>query len=81
VRAVTEQLRGVARYYGGQAEAFAAVSMIYTPWMQVPAPQATKAELAAALAELHTEAGWSCYDSSGDVGGWSATLAHAATRP
>jgi transcriptional regulator with XRE-family HTH domain len=63
VRAVTEGLRGVARYYGGQAEVFGAVATLYTRWMQVPATDAVKAQLAAALAELHTEAGWCCYDS------------------
>jgi len=34
--------------------------------MQVPATEAIKARLAAALAELHTEAGWCCHDSGLD---------------
>ncbi|MBV9142479.1 MAG: hypothetical protein JO115_16480 [Pseudonocardiales bacterium] len=63
VRAVTERLRGVARYFGGQADPFEAVVTRYTRWMQIPAPEAVKAALASALAELHTEAGWCCYDS------------------
>ncbi|MGH3867698.1 MAG: hypothetical protein ACRDQ4_16485 [Pseudonocardiaceae bacterium] len=58
VRAVTERLRGVARYYGGQAEVFGAAATLYTRWMRVPAADAVKVQLAAALAELHTEAGW-----------------------
>lgn len=66
VRAVTEQLRGVARYYGGQADPFTAVSMVYAPWMEAPGPEAVKAHLAAALAELHTEAGYCCYDEGVD---------------
>jgi transcriptional regulator with XRE-family HTH domain len=66
VRAVTERLRGVSRCYGGQAGLFGAAATIYTRWMQVPAPEATKAQLAAALAELHTEAGWCCYDEGVD---------------
>jgi len=66
VRAVTDHLRGVARYYGGQAGAFGAVSTIYTEWMQVPAPELVKTQLAAALAELHTEAGWCCHDGGVD---------------
>jgi transcriptional regulator with XRE-family HTH domain len=66
VRAVTERLRGVARYYGGQAELFGAAARLYTRWMRVPATEAIKAQLAAALAELHTEAGWCCHDSGLD---------------
>ena len=66
VHAVTTQLRGVARYYGGQADLFSAAAKLYTRWMQVPAPAPTKAQLTAALAELHTEAGWYCYDSGLD---------------
>ncbi|MEO7193263.1 MAG: helix-turn-helix transcriptional regulator [Pseudonocardiaceae bacterium] len=66
VVAVTERLRGVARYYGGQADLFSAVATLYTRWMQVPATDAVTARLAAALAELHTEAGWCCYDSGLD---------------
>ncbi|MGH3772198.1 MAG: helix-turn-helix domain-containing protein [Pseudonocardiaceae bacterium] len=63
VRAVTERLRGVARYFGGQAGLFSAAATLYTPWMRVPATGVVKAQLAAALAELHTAAGWCCYDS------------------
>jgi hypothetical protein len=66
VRAVTERLRGVARYYGGQADLFSAAAKLYTQWMQVPATETIKARLAAALAELHTEAGWCCHDSGLD---------------
>jgi transcriptional regulator with XRE-family HTH domain len=66
VRAVTERLRGVARYYGGQADLFSTAAQLYTRWMQVPATEAIKAQLAAVLAELHTEAGWCCYDSGLD---------------
>ncbi|MGH3828964.1 MAG: helix-turn-helix domain-containing protein [Pseudonocardiaceae bacterium] len=91
VRTATERWRGVARYYGGQAEVFSAVATIYTQWMQVPAPDDIKAALAAALAELHTEAGWACYDSGvdgtghftralglADVGGDAYGIANAA---
>lgn len=38
--------------------------------MQVPATDAVTAQLAAALAELHTEASWSCYDSGVDETGY-----------
>ncbi|MGH3832740.1 MAG: helix-turn-helix domain-containing protein [Pseudonocardiaceae bacterium] len=70
VAAVTERLRGVARYYGGQADLFSAVATLYTRWMRVPATDVVKARLAAALAELHTEAGWCCYDSGLDGAGF-----------
>ncbi len=66
VQAVTTQLRSVARYYGGQADLFADAARRYTRWMQVPATEAIQAQLAAALAELHTEAGWCCYDAGLD---------------
>ena len=70
VAAVTERLRGVARYYGGQADLFGAAATLYTRWMQVPATEAVKAGLAAALAELHTEAGWCCHDAGADGTGY-----------
>ncbi len=66
VQAVTTQLRNVARYYGGQAHLFADAVKRYTRWLQVPATEAIKAQLAAALAELHTEAGWRCHDAGLD---------------
>ena len=69
VRAITEQHRSVARYYGGQAGAFGAVATIYTQWMQVPAPELVQTQLAGALAELHTEAGWCCHDEGVDGSG------------
>ncbi|HWR47026.1 MAG TPA: helix-turn-helix transcriptional regulator [Pseudonocardiaceae bacterium] len=70
VRAVTEQLTSVTRYYGGQAELHGAAAKLYTRWLQVPAPEAVKAQLGAALAELHTQAGWCCYDSGLDGTGF-----------
>jgi transcriptional regulator with XRE-family HTH domain len=70
VRAVTEELRRVARQFGGQAGVFGATAKSYTPWMQVPAPDAVKAGLGAALVELYTEAGWACYDCGVDGKGY-----------
>jgi transcriptional regulator with XRE-family HTH domain len=81
VRAVTEQLRGVGRYYGGQAGLFSDAVKRYTRWMQVPATEAIKPQLATALAELHTEAGWYCHDSGLDGTGYftrALRLAHQA---
>jgi hypothetical protein len=70
VRAVTDQLNRVTRYYGGQADLFAVAVTHYTRWMQVPATEAIKAQLAAALADLHTDAGWCCYDEGADGTGY-----------
>ena len=80
VVAVTERLRGVVRYYGGQAEALSAVAGTYTRWMRVPATDAVKAGLSVALAELHTEAGWACHDSGLDgTGHFTCALGLAGT--
>ena len=70
LRAVTEQLRGVARYYGGQSGVFRDAVATYTPYLGVPATKEVTAALAAALAELHTEAGWCCYDEGLDGTGF-----------
>ncbi|MGH3692533.1 MAG: helix-turn-helix domain-containing protein [Pseudonocardiaceae bacterium] len=69
VVAITERLRGVVRQFGGQAELFVAAARYYARWLAVPASDAVKARLGAALAELYTEAGWSCYDSGVDATG------------
>jgi hypothetical protein len=63
VEAVTVRLRSVARQFGGQADLFGAAARQYLPWMGIPASDAVKARLGAALAELFTEAGWCAYDS------------------
>ncbi|MGB6165774.1 MAG: hypothetical protein WCF33_05325 [Pseudonocardiaceae bacterium] len=67
VRTFTDQLVGRARYYGGQAGLFGDAVTRYTRWRAVPAPDEVTAQLNAALADLHTEAGWYRYDSG--VGG------------
>lgn len=69
VAAVTEQLRGVGRQFGGQAELFVAAAQRYSRWLSVPASEVVQARLGAVLAELYTEAGWSCYDSGVDATG------------
>ncbi len=81
VRTVTEQLRGLGRYCGGQADQFAVTVARYTRWMDVPGSDEVKAQLAIALAELHTETGWACYDSGLDGAGYFTRgmgLAHQA---
>ncbi|MGH3911252.1 MAG: hypothetical protein ACRDRM_10535, partial [Pseudonocardiaceae bacterium] len=69
VEAVTEQLRGLARQFGGQAGLFAAAAQHYRRWLPVSATDAIQTRLRAALAELHTEAGFWCYDSGIDGAG------------
>jgi transcriptional regulator with XRE-family HTH domain len=66
VQAVTAQLRGVARQFGGQAGLFVVAAQHYAQWMAVAASEVVKARLGAALAKLYTEAGWACYDSGVD---------------
>jgi transcriptional regulator with XRE-family HTH domain len=81
VRTVTEHLRALTRYCGGQADQFTAAVARYTRWVKVPAAEEVTAQLAAALAELHTEAGWACHDSGLDGLGYFTSgmeLAHQA---
>ncbi|MBV9139905.1 MAG: hypothetical protein JO115_03140 [Pseudonocardiales bacterium] len=66
LRSFTRGLVTRARYYGGHAGAFADTVRRYTQWLAVPASEAVKNELALALAELHTEAGWACHDAGLD---------------
>ncbi|MGH3868694.1 MAG: helix-turn-helix domain-containing protein [Pseudonocardiaceae bacterium] len=70
VRTLTDQLVGRARYDGGQAGLFGDAVRRYTRWRQVPATDEVTAQLAATLAELHTEAGWALYDSGLDGAGY-----------
>jgi len=70
IEAVTDRLRTVARQYGGQAEVFGTAAKHYARWMGVSATDAVQTRLGCALAELHTEAGWTCYDSGVDGKGY-----------
>jgi hypothetical protein len=80
VRAVREQLCGVGRYYGGQAGVSGAVVAVYTRWPRVPGSEVVKAQLGAALAALHTEAGWARYDSGVDGTGYLTRAPHLASE-
>ncbi|MGH4020564.1 MAG: hypothetical protein ACRDT0_15285 [Pseudonocardiaceae bacterium] len=57
VRAVTEQMRAVARFYGGGADAISEAAIHYTRLMTVDGDEPVKRALAAALAEMHTVTG------------------------
>ncbi len=56
-------LRELARRYGGQADALGSAANHCTRLMQVQAADPVRARLGSALAEMHTETGWSCFDS------------------
>ncbi|MFN2494811.1 MAG: hypothetical protein ABR608_02715, partial [Pseudonocardiaceae bacterium] len=60
------QLRAVARAWGGQAEVLGAVAVQSKRLLTVPRDDAIRARLGSVLAELHTEAGWSYFDSGDD---------------
>ncbi len=55
-------LRSLARQYGGQADATSNIAARSVRLLQVPGTDAVKAELGSVLAELHTQAGWCCYE-------------------
>ncbi|MPZ66255.1 MAG: hypothetical protein GEU83_12310 [Pseudonocardiaceae bacterium] len=63
MEALTSQLRSLARQHGGQADAASTVAHRSTRLLGAPATDPVKRSLGSALAELHTEAGWCCFDS------------------
>lgn len=63
LRNLTSSLRLVARQYGGQAEATGRIAHRSAQLLAVGGTDTVKKQLGAALAELHTEAGWCCFDS------------------
>lgn len=60
---LTHELRMVSRSYGGCGEVLSGVAERSLQLMSVSAPDEVHADLASALAGLHTLAGWSCVDS------------------
>lgn len=66
VRDLTERMRAVARQYGGQADTLGAIAARSTRLMRIAGADDVKRALGTALAELHTTAGWACYDCSAD---------------
>jgi len=62
IKSTTEQLRSAARAQGGQARAASAAAIEYGRLTQVSAAEPVAARLGSQLAELHTLAGWCCYD-------------------
>ncbi|MBV9011118.1 MAG: helix-turn-helix transcriptional regulator [Pseudonocardiales bacterium] len=72
VRAATEQLTGLSRYFGGQASLLGAAACAYLPWLQASGPGSIRDALLAAVADLHTEAGWCHGDEGIDGSGYLA---------
>ncbi|MGH4025645.1 MAG: helix-turn-helix domain-containing protein [Pseudonocardiaceae bacterium] len=61
---LTEQLRLLARQYGGQGETVSAIAVRSMRLLSVDASDDVRGSLHSALAELHTVAGWCCFDSA-----------------
>jgi transcriptional regulator with XRE-family HTH domain len=64
LRSLTGHLRSLARQYGGQADTVGAVAERSMRLMAAGSTEHVKRELASALADLHTMAGWCCFDSN-----------------
>ena len=60
------KLRTLARVWGGQAEVLGAAAVQSKRLLTVPGEDTTRARLGSVLAELHTEAGWTYFDSGDD---------------
>lgn len=63
IRSLTEQLRGVARTYGGCADVVTGVAHRSLQLMSIPSSEEVHSELGSALADLSILAGWCCVDS------------------
>ena len=62
LRAGTEQLRSLAKRYGGQADIVDAVANRSMRLLSVPADDVVQRPLRSALSELREFAGWCCFD-------------------
>ncbi|MDQ4033886.1 MAG: hypothetical protein M3332_17240, partial [Actinomycetota bacterium] len=63
LRAGTEQLRSLAKRYGGQADIVDAVANRSMRLLSVPAEDGVQRSLRSALSELREFAGWCCFDA------------------
>ncbi len=66
VRALTRQLEGLAKAYGGSVDMLSPVAVRTERLLPVPGPEAITRDLAIAIAELHTVAGWAAFDERQD---------------
>lgn len=60
---LTERMRNLARQYGGQGQVISAIAHRSTRLMPAASDEYVKRALASQLSELHTLAGWTCFDS------------------
>ncbi len=63
LRGLTEQVRGLARFYGGQADTIGAIANRSIRLLKVDADESVKRSLGSALSELHCLAGSCSYDT------------------
>lgn len=66
LRAMTRQLEILAKAHGGSAETLTPVASQAERLLPVPGSEAIKRDLAVAIAELHTVAGWAAFDAHQD---------------
>ncbi|MGH3767095.1 MAG: helix-turn-helix domain-containing protein [Pseudonocardiaceae bacterium] len=63
---MTRRLEIVAKAYGGSADMLSPVAAHAERLLRVPGSEAIKRDLAGAIAELHTVAGWAAFDARQD---------------
>lgn len=66
LQALIRQLDGLAKSYGGSADMVSSTAVRSEQLLSVTGPEAIVRDLAIALAELHSVAGWSAFDSRQD---------------
>lgn len=66
LRALTRQLEGVARAWGGCAEMLTPVATRAERLLPIPGAETVQRDLIISVAELHTVAGWAAFDAHQD---------------
>lgn len=66
LRALTRQLEGLAKAYGGSVDMLSPVAVRAERLLSVPGSEAITRDLTIAIAELHTVAGWAAFDAHQD---------------
>lgn len=76
LRALTRQLEGLAKTYGGSVDMLSQAAVRAEQLLPVPGPETIMRDLAIAIAELHSVAGWAAFDSCQDkTASWHFTRA------
>ncbi len=63
LRALTEQMRALARFYGGYSDMLAPTAARAERLLSVPAAEPVRRSLGSVLAELHIVSGWAAHDT------------------